>query len=196
VQIPTQRSRIPCFHPDNPVKRSDAHQSATSIRTTWQYRLRLHSSERHGNTFGRSSEFQKNPEFKCISESVRTTWLHRPDAFQCSTSKTDFFPKNRYGKTTATVRTMSCSRQDAILDKASRAEDVQASGRQTPWSGRSGLNMEIVCSRSATVRTRSYSGKNINEFEKPVAQLFVQTSSTTVRTTPRENQIRRNLGFL
>jgi len=29
VQIPTQRSRITCFHPDNPVKHPDSHQSAT-----------------------------------------------------------------------------------------------------------------------------------------------------------------------
>jgi hypothetical protein len=41
---------------------------------------------------------------------------------------------------------------DAILDKASRAKDVQPSRRQTPLSGHLGLNMEIACSRSATVR--------------------------------------------
>jgi hypothetical protein len=58
----------------------------------------------------------------------------------------DFFPKQRYGKTAATVRTTWLFHPDAILDKASRAEDVQPSGLQTPWSGISGLNMEIVCS--------------------------------------------------
>jgi hypothetical protein len=45
------------------------------------------------------------------------------------------------------------SRPDAILNKASHAEEVQPSGRQTPWFGRSDLIMEIACSRSAIVRT-------------------------------------------
>jgi hypothetical protein len=58
----------------------------------------------------------------------------------------DFFPKHRYWKTSATIRTTWLFRLDAILEKASRAEDVQLFGRQTSWSGRSGLNMEIACS--------------------------------------------------
>jgi len=45
-----------------------------------------------------------------------------------------------------------CSRLDVILDKASHAEEVQPSGCQTLWSGRSDLIMEITCSGSATVR--------------------------------------------
>jgi hypothetical protein len=32
VQIPTQRSRIPCFRPDDPVKRPDSHQLAISVQ--------------------------------------------------------------------------------------------------------------------------------------------------------------------
>jgi hypothetical protein len=36
VQIPTQKSRIPCFRPEVLVKRPDAHQSVTFIRTKWQ----------------------------------------------------------------------------------------------------------------------------------------------------------------
>jgi hypothetical protein len=32
-----------------------------------------------------------------------------------------------------------------------------------------------------------YSGKNINEFEKPIAQLAIWTLSTTIQTPPREN---------
>jgi hypothetical protein len=46
--------------------------------------------------------------------------------------------------------------------------------------------MEIACSKSATVRTQPYSGKNINTFEKPVAQLSVRMPSATVRTPPKE----------
>lgn len=58
----------------------------------------------------------------------------------------DFFPKHRYRKTSTTVRTTWLFRPDAILENASRAEDVQPFGCQTSWSGRSGLNMEIACS--------------------------------------------------
>jgi len=36
----------------------------------------------------------------------------------------DFFPKHRYGKKAATVLTTWLFRPDAIIDKASRAEDV------------------------------------------------------------------------
>jgi hypothetical protein len=45
------------------------------------------------------------------------------------------------------------SRLDAILNKVSRAEEVQPSGHQTPWSGCSDLIMEIACSISSTVQT-------------------------------------------
>jgi len=38
-----------------------------------------------------------------------------------------------------------CSPPDDILDKASRAYKVQPSGHQSPWSGRSSLNMKIAC---------------------------------------------------
>jgi hypothetical protein len=58
----------------------------------------------------------------------------------------DFFPKHRHGKTAATVRTTWLFCPDAILDKASRAEDVQPSGHQTLCCGHSSLNMEIACS--------------------------------------------------
>lgn len=58
----------------------------------------------------------------------------------------DFFQKHRYGKTAAIVQTTWLFRPDDTLDKASHPEDVQPSGHQTPWSGRLGLNMEIVCS--------------------------------------------------
>jgi hypothetical protein len=59
-------------------KRPYAHQSATYVRTRWQYRpdshqcletlnySRLHPSGRNGKSSGSSSEFEKNPTFKCI----------------------------------------------------------------------------------------------------------------------------------
>jgi hypothetical protein len=70
--------QIPCFCPDNPVKHPNPHQSATSVWKMWQYPLdphqclkasnysRLHLSGRNGKSSSRSSEFQKNPAFKCI----------------------------------------------------------------------------------------------------------------------------------
>jgi hypothetical protein len=42
----------------------------------------------------------------------------------------------------------SCNHPDGMAI----VKDVQLSGRQTPWPGRSILNMEIACSRSATIQ--------------------------------------------
>jgi len=58
----------------------------------------------------------------------------------------DFVPKHRYGKIAATVRTLSLIRQ-VVHTK------FKLSGRQSPWSGRASLNMEVVCRRSSTVWT-------------------------------------------
>jgi hypothetical protein len=44
IQIPTQKSQILCFRPDGLVKHPDGYQSATSVRTTWQYRPNAHRS--------------------------------------------------------------------------------------------------------------------------------------------------------
>lgn len=61
-----------------PLSRPDAHQSATSVRTTRSFRpdvhqcleasnnSRLHPSGRNGKSSGRSSEFEKIPVFQCI----------------------------------------------------------------------------------------------------------------------------------
>jgi hypothetical protein len=90
---------------------------ASSVRTTRSFHLkvplcpeasncsRLHPSGRPSNTSGLFSMFDKSKHF---------------------------FPKHKYGKTAATVWTTWLFCPDAILDKASRAEDVQPSRRQTP----------------------------------------------------------------
>jgi hypothetical protein len=171
--------RFPVSRPDEVVFRPDAHQSATSVRTSRSCRTdalqcldvsnssRFHPSGRNGKSFGRSSEFEKIPVFQCIRP---TTWLYRPDAIQCLTSIRVFASRHSYGKTATTVRTMFSIRQE-------RAYQVQLSGRQPSWSGRSSfiygncmhqfnrpddhppgpdapsLIMVITCSRSATVRT-------------------------------------------
>jgi hypothetical protein len=121
----------PVYRPDGIFKRPDTHQSATFVRTQWQYSpdsylrreasnsSRLNPSRRHGNMSGRSLEFQKNPAFKCISESVRTTWLYRSDAFQYSTSKRISFADTDmgrqlqpFGRQVYIVWTLSLIRQD------------------------------------------------------------------------------------
>jgi len=57
------------------------------------------------------------------------------------------------GRQLQTVRTSGLHHSDAILDEASHAEDIQPSEHQSTLSGRSDLIMEIVWSRSMTVRT-------------------------------------------
>jgi hypothetical protein len=70
--------RFPINSPDDVVFRSDAHQSATSVRTTRSFRpdahqcleasnsSRLDPSGRNGKSSGHSSEFEKIPVFQRI----------------------------------------------------------------------------------------------------------------------------------
>jgi len=70
--------RFPVSRPDDVVFRLDAHQSATSVRTTRSFHpdthqcleasnnSRLHPSRRNGKSFGRSSEFKKILVFQRI----------------------------------------------------------------------------------------------------------------------------------
>jgi hypothetical protein len=70
--------RFPVSRLDDAVFRLDAHQSATSVRTTKTFRSdahqcleasnssRLHPSGRNGKSSGRSSEFEKIPVFQRI----------------------------------------------------------------------------------------------------------------------------------
>jgi hypothetical protein len=118
----------------------------------------------------RPDALQSSRKSQCSSASVRTTWLYRPDAIQCLTRNRVSASRHSYGKTAATVWTMSSTRQE-------RTYQVQPSGRQPSWSGRSSfiygnyvhqfnrpdvslqgpdapsLIMVISCSRSATIRT-------------------------------------------
>jgi len=129
--------RFPVSRQDDVVFRPDAHQSATSVRTTRYFRSnahqcleasnssRLHPSGRNGKSFGCSSR-----RSQCFSASVRTTWLYCPDAIQCLTSIRISASRHSYGKTAATVWAMFSIRQE-------RAYQVQPSGRQPSRSGRS-----------------------------------------------------------
>jgi len=87
---------------------------------------KLHPSGRLSNASGRSSVFGK---------------------------KSDFLLRHRYEKTVASVRMSGLHHPDAILDKASRGEELQPSGRQGNTVQTPVLIMEFTCSRSATVQT-------------------------------------------
>jgi hypothetical protein len=150
--------------------------SLASVRTTW-YSVwttrtfhpnahqcleasncpRLHPSERNGKSPSLYSEFEKNPAFKYIRpKDMAISSRHRDNTIRTPFSVQQvigFLSQTQIWEDSCNRLDDVCSRPDAILDKASHAEEVQPSRRQTPWSGHSELIMEIVCSRSATVRT-------------------------------------------
>jgi hypothetical protein len=82
---------------------------------------------------------------------------YRPDAIKSSTSNMVSISDTDMGRQLQTVRTMWCSRPDAIIGKASRTAEVQPSGR--------GLDMEAF---SAILERQ--------------LQLIVQTLGQAVRT--------------
>jgi hypothetical protein len=81
VHIPSQRSRIPRFRPDDPYMHLDAHRCLKDSNNS-----RLHLSRRHGNMSGRLLEFEKKSNFLHrhrygkTTASVRMTGQHLPDA--------------------------------------------------------------------------------------------------------------------
>jgi hypothetical protein len=125
----------------------------------------------------RSDALQSSRKSQCFSASVRTMWLYRPDAIQGLTSIRVSTSRHSCGKMAATVQTMCDPVRTMSSIRQERAYQVQPSGRQPSWSGRSsflygscvhqfnrpdvslqgpdapGLIMVISCSRSATVRT-------------------------------------------
>jgi len=125
----------------------------------------------------RPDALQSSRRSQCSSASVRTTWLYRPDAIQCLTSIRVSNSRHSYGKTVATVRTICDPVRTMSSIRQERAYQVQPSGRQPSWFGRSSfiyrkyvhqfnrpdvslqgpdtpsLIMVITYSRSATVRT-------------------------------------------
>jgi hypothetical protein len=125
----------------------------------------------------RPDALQSSRKSQCSSKSVRTTWLYRPNVIQCLTRNRVSTSRHSYGKTAATVRTMCAPIRMMSSIRQERAYQVQPSGRQPSWSGRSSfiygncvhqfnrpdvslqgpdartLIMVISCSRSATVRT-------------------------------------------
>jgi hypothetical protein len=125
----------------------------------------------------RPNALQSSRRSQCSSASFRTTWLYRPDAIQGLTSIRVSASRHSYGKTAATVRTMCDPVRTMSSIRQECAYQVQPSGRQPSWSGRSSfiygncvyqfnrsdvslqgpdapsLIMVISCSRSAIIRT-------------------------------------------
>jgi len=97
VQIPTQRSRILSFHPEGPIMRPDAHQYLEDSQYS-----NVHPSRRHGNTSGRTLEFNKYSDF-----------LHR----------------HVYEKTAASIRAIGQHRLDEVFNKARHGKELQPSRR-------------------------------------------------------------------
>jgi hypothetical protein len=88
--------RFPVNRPDDVVFRPEAHQSATSVRTTRSFlpdayqcleasnSSRLHPFRRNGKSSGRYSEFEKIPVFQCI----------RPDDVVITSGRHSWFDKH------------------------------------------------------------------------------------------------------
>jgi hypothetical protein len=111
-----------------PGSRPDAHQSATSVWTMRTFRPNAHQCVqdciRPDVMVNRPDALQSSRKSQCFSASVRTTWLYRPDAIQCLTRIRVSASRHSYGKTAATIRTMSSIRQE-------RAYKVQTSGDES-----------------------------------------------------------------
>jgi hypothetical protein len=85
----------------------------------------------------RPDALQSSRRSQCSIASVRTTWLYHPDAIQCLTKIRVSASRHNYGKTAATVRTMCDPVRTMSYIKQESAYQVQPSGRQPSWSGRS-----------------------------------------------------------
>jgi hypothetical protein len=125
----------------------------------------------------RPDALQSSRKSQCFSASDRTMWLYRPDAIQCLTRIRVSASRHSYGKTAATVWTMCDPVRTISSIRQEHAYQVQPSGRQPSYSGRSSfiygncvhqfncldvslqgpdapsLIMVISCSRSVTIRT-------------------------------------------
>jgi hypothetical protein len=125
----------------------------------------------------RPDTLQSSRRSQCSSASVRTTWLYRLDSIQGLTSIRVSASRHSYGKTATIVRTMCDPIRTMSSIRQERAYQVQPSGRQPSWSGRSSfiygncvhqfnrpdvslqgpdapsLIMVISCSQSVAVRT-------------------------------------------
>jgi hypothetical protein len=74
MQISSQRSRIPSFHPDRIVMPPDAHQCPEVSNSS-----KLHSSGRHSNVSERLSKFDQKIEFPSQTQIWEDSYIHPDD---------------------------------------------------------------------------------------------------------------------
>jgi hypothetical protein len=143
----------------------------------------------------RLDALQSSRKSQCSNASVRTTWLYLPDAIQCLTRNRVFASRHSYGKTAATVRTMCDPVRTMSSIRQECAYQVQQSGRQPSWSGRSSFiygncvhqfNRPDVSLQGPDARaTPSGRGLGMEAFRAILErrlQLTVRTLSQAVRT--------------
>jgi hypothetical protein len=134
MQIPTQKSRILCFHLDGPHMRLDTHQCWEASNSS-----RFHPSGHHGNTSRRSSKFKKIPSLLCWHgvgrqlAPIRTTGQHRLDV--------EILDKEIVCIQFASVRTPEQHRSNAVLVMAITFRQCNSSDSRAAPFGR-GLNLE------------------------------------------------------
>jgi len=125
--------------PDDVSNRSDSHQTkASSVWTTWI----------PVSTFLYDEKLQTAPS--CIFSDDSAARLDDP---QCSIKPQDFFPKHRYGKIPATVRTTWIPvRMRSSIRQVSQFKSKRPDASKHGSDARA-LDMEIACIRSAVWTT-------------------------------------------
>jgi hypothetical protein len=132
VQIPTQRNWIPRFLLDGPIRCPNSHQCLEDSNSS-----RLQQSGRHGNTFGRSLEFDKKSDLL-----FRHMWEDNsigPD--------NRVTPSGRDPWRIATVRTTGHHRPEAVLIMvitSSRSATVRMIGEHHPDAALIWIRVECV----------------------------------------------------
>jgi hypothetical protein len=109
VRISRQCSQIPCIHPDDVVFRPDAHQSSNIRPDDVIYRPDAQLSKASSVQTMRTL----CPDLPLCQEASNNSSLHPSRRFSNTSGRHsvfdqlwDFFPKHRYGKIAATIRTM------------------------------------------------------------------------------------------
>jgi len=172
AQFASQKILFPTSRPDDVSYRLDAQMSkAPAVWTTCHtvrthIRLKHHPSGRHG--------FPSRPS--SVSRSFELLQLASAWTIQCLTKALQFLSETQIWEDRCNCSDDVDSRPDALIHKASIVIQIQTSGRQLSWSGRScikyrncihqinrpddnppsldarSLNMEITCSERETVQ--------------------------------------------
>jgi hypothetical protein len=157
-RIQDSEVQIPCIHPDDMVFHPDARQTSNIRPDDENFLSRLPSVSRSFQLFQVASVWTSQ-------QHVRTPF---------SVRQVKWFPFQKQ------IWEDSCNRPDAILDKASRAENVPPFWHQSALSRSSVLIIEIACSRSETVRTLGQHRPETALFRKEFQRIW-KADCTVVR---------------